>query len=325
MNALVQVGYGSPLDVLELRDVEIPRVGERDVLVRVRAASVNALDWHTTRGMPYFLRAFLGLRTPRHAVRGIDLAGRVEAVGAKVTELAPGDEVFGGSDGSFAEYTATPPDRLARKPAGLAFEQAATLHVAALTALQGLRDAARLRAGQSVLVHGAGGGVGTFAVQIAKWLGARVTAVTRTESVELVRSLGADEVIDHRREDFADSGRGYDVFFDVGGARPLADCRRVLAERGTLVVVGAPPGRWLAPVTRLLHAAALSPFVRQRVVPFVSKNDAAGLATLSRLAETGEVRPVLDRTYPLERAAEAIRYVGEGHARGKVVVEIDRS
>jgi len=318
----VQVGYGSPLDVLELRDVEMPRVGERDVLVRVHAASVNALDWHTTRGMPYFLRGLLGLRTPRQAIRGVDLAGRVVAVGAKVTELAPGDEVFGGSEGSFAELTATTPKRLARKPDGLTFEQAATLHVAALTALQGLRDAARLRAGQSVLVHGAGGGVGTFAVQVAKWLGARVTAVTRTESVETVRSLGADEVIDHRREDFTRGGRRHDVFFDVGGTRPLAECRRVLAERGTLVVVGAPPGRWLAPATRLLHAAALSPFVRQRLVPFVSRNDAADLATLSQLAEAGTVRPVVDRTYPLDRAAEAIRYFGEGHARGKVVVEV---
>ena len=322
MKAIVQARYGAPLDVLELREVEMPRVGERDVLVRVHAASVNALDWHTTRGMPYFLRTFLGLRTPRHAIRGIDLAGRVEAVGAEVTELAPGDEVFGGTDGSFAEYATTTPGRLARKPAGLTFGQASTLHVAALTALQGLRDAARLEAGQSVLVHGAGGGVGTFAVQIARWLGAHVTAVTRTESVELVRTLGADEVIDHRREDFARGGRRYDVVFDVGGARPLADCRRVLAERGTLVVVGAPPGRWLAPATRLLHAAALSPFVRQRLVPFVSKNDAEGLALLSRLAEAGEVRPVLDRSYPLERAAEAVRYVGEEHPRGKVVIEI---
>ena len=318
----MQVAYGSPPDVLELRDVEMPRVGERDVLVRVRAASVNALDWHMTRGMPFLIRAIDGLRTPRQAIRGVDLAGRVEAVGAKVTELAPGDEVFGGSEGSFAEYTTTTPDRLARKPAGLTFEQAATLHVAALTALQGLREKARLQAGQSVLVHGAGGGVGTFAVQIARWLGARVTAVTRTESVDLVRSLGADEVIDYRREDFTRRGQRYDVLFDIGGNRSFADCRRVLTDHGTLVAVGAPAGRWLAPATRLLQAAVLSPFVRQRLVPLVSRNDAASLALLKQLAEAGEVRPVIDRQYPLERAAEAIRYVGEGHARGKVVVQV---
>lgn len=322
MKAIVQVGYGSP-DVLALREVEVPRVEANGVLVRVHAASVNALDWHTTRGMPYLIRAFDGLRSPRHAIRGVDLAGRVEAVGEDVTGFRPGDEVFGGTNGSFAEYTVTTADRLALEPAGWTHGEAATLHVAGLTALQGLRDKAQVKEGQRVLVHGAGGGVGTFAVQIAKWLGARVTAVTRTESVDLVRSIGADEVIDHRREDVTRRGERYDVFFDIGGHRPLADCRRVLTERGVLVAVGAPPGRWLAPATRLLQAAALSPFVSQRLVPFVSRNDAPGLVLLKELAEAGRIRPVIDRQYPLAEAAEAIRYVGEGHARGKVIVEID--
>ena len=318
----MQVGYGSP-DVLALHEVEMPHVDANGVLVRVHAASVNALDWHTTRGMPYFIRAFEGLRSPRHAIRGVDLAGRVEAVGEDVTEFRPGDEVFGGSNGSFAEYTLATPDRLALKPAGLTHAEAASLHVAGLTALQGLRDKAQTRTGQRVLVNGAGGGVGTFAVQIARWLGAHVTAVTRTESVELVRSIGADEVIDHRREDFTRRGERYDVFFDIGGNRPLAECRRVLTEKGILVAVGAPPGRWLAPATRLLQAAALSPFVSQRLVPFVSRNDAPGLVLLKELAEAGKLRPVIDRRYPLAEAPEAVRYVGEGHARGKVVVEID--
>ncbi len=321
MKAIVQVGYGGP-DVLALRDVEMPRVEGRGVLVRIHAASVNALDWHTTRGMPYLIRGVEGLRSPRHDVRGVDLAGRVEAVGSEVEDFQPGDEVFGGTNGSFAEYTVTTPDRLALKPARLAFEQAAPLHVAGLTALQGLRDKAELRAGQRVLVHGAGGGVGTFAVQIAKWLGAHVTAVTRTESVELVRSLGADEVIDHRSEDFTRRGERYDALFDVGGNRPLADCRRALTEHGILVAVGAPPGRWLAPATRLLAAAASSPFVSQRLVPFMSRNDAEGLVLLGELAEAGKIRPVIDRRYPLAEAAEAIRYVGEGHPQGKVVVQV---
>jgi NADPH:quinone reductase-like Zn-dependent oxidoreductase len=290
--------------------------------VRIHAASVNALDWHTTRGMPYVIRGVDGRSTPRKAIRGVDLSGVVEAVGAAVTEVAPGDEVFGGAEGSFAELAATPPERLARKPARLTHEQAAALHVAGLTALQGLTERARLRPGQSVLIHGAGGGVGTFAVQIAKALGARVTAVTRTESVETVRALGADEVIDHRREDFTRRPERYDALLDVGGARPLGACRRVLRRGGVLVVAGAPAGRWLAPASRLLHALVLSPFVAQRLVPFVSRNDAASLEALRELAASGRVTPVLDRRYPLAAAAAAIHHVGAGHARGKVVVRV---
>ncbi|HZI65375.1 MAG TPA: NAD(P)-dependent alcohol dehydrogenase [Thermoanaerobaculia bacterium] len=321
MKAVVQVGYGSP-DVLHLREVEIPPLGNDKVLVRVHAASVNALDWHVTRGMPYLIRALSGLRTPRDSIRGVDLGGRVEAVGKDVRGFQIGDEVFGGTDGSFAEFTVTTPNRLAPRPAGLTYGEAASLHVAGLTALQGLRDAARLQSGQRVLINGAGGGVGTFAIQIAKWLGAHVTAVTRTESIDLVRSVGADEVIDHRTEDFTRRGERYDVLFDIGGNRPFADCRRALTEKGALVVVGAPAGRWIAPASRLIQAAVLSPVVSQRLVPMISKNDPAGLALLKDLAEAGKIRPVIDREYELSETAEAVGYVGAGHARGKVVIHV---
>ncbi len=321
MKAIVQESYGSP-DVLALRHIESPTIGDRDVLVEVHAASVNALDWHTMRGMPYLIRMGEGLRKPRHRVRGVDLAGCVVAVGSDITRFRPGDEVFGGSNGSFAEFTATTEDRLAPKPIGFSHVEAAALHVCGLTAIQGLRDKAQLEPGQSILINGAGGGVGTFAVQIAKSLGAHVTAVTRTESVDIVRSIGADEVIDHRREDFTRQGKLYDVLFDIGGNRPFSHCRRVLARTGTLVTVGSPAGRWLAPATRIFAAGALSPFVSQRLVPFISRNDQASLAHLAELAEAGKVRPIIDRQYPLSEAAEAIRYVGEGNARGKVVIRI---
>lgn len=320
MRALVQTGYGSP-DVLELREVEQPRISPRQVLVRVRAAAVNALDVHVTRGMPYFIRAFDGWRTPRQAIRGVDLAGDIAAVGDQVAGLRPGDRVFGGGDGSFAEYAVTAPGRLSVMPA-LSYEEAATLNIAGLTALQGLRDAARVRPVQRVLIHGAGGGVGTMAVQIARWLGAHVTAVTRTEQVEVVRSIGADTVIDHRREDFTRRGERWDVIFDVGGTRSMADCRRALDEKGTLVVVGAPAGRWLAPLTHMMRAAALSPFVSQRLVPLLSKNDAAGLATLGELAVAGTLRPVIGHRFELSHAADAIRLVASGQARGKVVITV---
>ncbi len=322
MKAIVQDRYGSP-DVLELRDIETPTIDDRGILVRIHAASVNALDWHITRGMPYVVRMAGGLRRPDDTTRGVDLAGRVEAVGKNVTRFKVGDDVFGGTNGSFAEYTVTTEDRLALKPSGISYEQAAALHVAGLTALQGLRDQAKLQRGQNVLINGAGGGVGTFAVQIAKWLGAHVTAVTRTESVDLVRSIGADAVVDHQREDFTERSDRYDVLFDIGGNRPFAQCRRVMTRNGTLVVVGGPPGRWLAPATRLLKAIVLSPFVSQRLVPFISKNDAAGLALLGQLAETGTITPVIDRHYPLRDVPEAIRYVGTGRARGKVTIRIE--
>ena len=321
MKAIVQEGYGPPSEVLTLRDVPTPSVSESGVLVEVHAASVNALDWHVTKG-PYVLRLMMGLRTPKDPVRGVDLAGRVLAVGAGVTRFRVGDAVFGGADGSFAELTVTTEDRLAHKPPALSYAEAAALHVAGMTCIQGLRDKARVQAGQRVLIVGAGGGVGTYAVQIAKWLGAHVAAVTRTESIDLVRSLGANDVIDYRATDFTLGRARYDVIFDIGGHRPFAHLRRVAAPKGTIVSVGAPQGRWFAPASRLLTAAALGPFVSQRITPLMSKNDAATLSLLGDLAEAGHVRTVLDREFALSETAEAIAHVGAGRARGKVVIKV---
>ncbi len=320
VKAIVQVAYGLPR-ALELREVEIPRIGDGQILVKVHAASVNALDFHIARGMPYLTRMD-GLRAPRDNIRGVDLSGRVEAVGKDVAGFNTGDEVFGGGTGSFAEYTATTPDRLSLKSHGLTHEQSAALFIAGLTALQGLRDKARLAAGQSALIIGAGGGVGTFAVQFANWLGAHVTAVTSTENIDLVRSIGADEVIDYRTEDFTRRGKRYDVLFDISGNRPFADCRRVLTRKGTLIAVGAPAGRWLAPATRLLGAAALSPFVSQTLAPFVAKPRSADLALMNDLAVAGKLRPVIDREYALRDTIEALTYLGTGRAQGKVIIKI---
>jgi NADPH:quinone reductase-like Zn-dependent oxidoreductase len=320
MKAIVQEGYGSP-DTLKLREIDAPVAGDDGVLVEVHAASVNALDWHLARGVPFIIPILEAVGGPKQRVRGVDLAGRVAAVGKSVTRFRAGDEVFGGADGSFAEFTATTEKRLAPKPAGITFEQAATLNVAGLTALQGLRDRARLRAGQRVLVNGAGGGVGTFAVQIAKWIGARVTAVTRAESVDLVRSIGADEVIDHGVEDFTARRDRWDVIFDIGGHRPFSRCRRVIEPDGVLVAIGGPAGRWLAPAGRMLGAVMFSAFTRRRrVLPFVSKSDAEGLALLAGLVEARTITPVIDRRFELSETAEAVWRVGRGQARGKVVI-----
>ena len=321
MKAIVQEGYGSP-DALKLREIEMPAYGDDGVLVEVHAASVNALDWHLMRGVPFFIPILEAIGGPKHRVRGVDLAGRVTAVGKNVTRFKPGDEVLGGADGSFAEFTATTEKRLAPKPAGITFEQAATLNVAGLTALQGLRDRARVRAAQRVLVNGAGGGVGTFAVQIAKWLGAHVTAVTRAASVDMTLSLGADEVIDHDTEDFTSRSDRWDVIFDIGGNRPFSRCRHVMAPDGILVAVGGPAGRWVAPAGRLLKAVMLSPLTRRRVVPFVAKSDAEGLALLAGLVERGTITPVIDRRFALGETAEAVRRLGAGHMRGKVVINM---
>ncbi len=320
MKAIVQEGYGSP-DALKLREIKMPAFGDNGVVVEVHAASVNALDWHVARGVPFFIPILEAIGGPKHRVRGVDLAGRVTAVGKNVTRFKPGDEVLGGADGSFAEFTVTPEKRLAPKPAGITFEQAATLNVAGLTALQGLRDRARVRAGQRVLVNGAGGGVGTFAVQIAKWLGAHVTAVTRAASVDLVRSIGADEVIDHGAEDFTRRGERWDVIFDIGGNRPFSRCRRVLQPDGILLSIGGPAGRWIAPAGRLLKAVVLWPLTRRRrVVPFVAKSDPEGLALLAGLVERGTITPIIDRRFALSETAEAVRRLGAGHLRGKVVI-----
>lgn len=320
MKAIVQEGYGSP-DTLKLRDIETPAAGDEGVLVEVHAASVNALDWHVARGVPFFIPILEAVGAPKHRVRGVDLAGRVMAVGKSVTRFKPGDDVLGGADGSFAEFTVTTEKRLALKPAGVTFEQAATLNVAGLTALQGLRDRARVRAAQRVLINGAGGGVGTFAVQVAKWLGAHVTAVTRAESVDLVRSIGADEIIDHDTEDFTRRHDRWDIIFDIGGNRPFRQCRRVMEPDGILVAIGGPAGRWVAPAGRMLKAVVLSALTRRRrVVPFVAKNDAEGLALLAELVEVGAITPVIDRLFALSETAEAVRYLGAGHMRGKVVI-----
>jgi NADPH:quinone reductase-like Zn-dependent oxidoreductase len=320
MKAIVQEGYGSP-HVLKLREIEMPPFDDEGVLVEVHAASVNALDWHLVRGVPFFIPMLEAIGAPKYRMRGVDLAGRVTAVGKNVTRFKPGDEVLGGADGSFAEFTVTKEKRLAPKPAGITFEQAATLNVAGLTALQGLRDRARLRARQRVLVNGAGGGVGTFAVQVAKWLGAHVTAVTRAGSIDLVRSLGADEVIDHDSEDFTSRRHRWNVIFDIGGNRPFSRCRRVLEPDGILVAIGGPAGRWLAPAGRLLKALVLWPLTPgRRVVPFVAKSDPEGLALLAGLVERGTITPVIDRRFALSETAEAIRHLGAGHTRGKVVI-----
>ena len=321
MKAIVQCRYGSP-DVLEVKEVEAPVVGDNDVLLRVRAASVNPLDWHTMRGLPYPLRIGNGLVKPKSGVLGVDVAGHVEAVGRKVAQFRRGDEVFGVCKGAFAEYACAGEDRLAAKPARLTFEQAAATPVAGLTALQGLRDRGQIQPGQKVLIVGASGGVGTFAVQIAKAFGAAVTGVCSTRNVEMVRSIGADHVIDYTRVDFAESGQRYDLMVDMAGTHSLSECRGALTPRGTYVLVGAPSGRWLTGPDRFIKALVLSWFVSQRMVPFIAKTDKEDLVALKDLIEAGRVTPVIDRSYGLTEVPEAIRYLEEGHARGKVVIAL---
>jgi NADPH:quinone reductase-like Zn-dependent oxidoreductase len=324
MNAVVQDSYGSA-DVLELRDIDRPVVGDDEVLLQVRAAGVDPGVWHLMTGLPYLVRIMgYGLRTPKVGVRGRDVAGRVEAVGTNVTRFRPGDEVFGICDGSFAEYVCARPDKLAPKPANLTFEQAAAVPISALTALQALRDTGKVQPGQTVLIIGAAGGVGTFAVQLAKAFGAKVTGVCSTTKLDLVRSIGADEVIDYTREDFADGARHWDLIVDTAGRRSLSQLRRALAPRGALVIVGGEGGgRWLGGFDRqILRAPMVAAFSRQRLRPLVSKERSQDLLVLKELIEAGKVTPVIDRTYPLHEAPEAIRYLEEGHARGKVVIRV---
>jgi NADPH:quinone reductase-like Zn-dependent oxidoreductase len=322
MRAVVQDRFGPP-EVLELREVERPEAGDSQVLVRVRAASVNPADWYAMTGMPWLARPAMGLRRPRTGRLGVDLAGEVEAVGRNVTRFRPGDEVFGTGDGTLAEYVAVGEATLAGKPGRLSFEQAAAVPVAALTALQGLRDKGRLRPGQRVLVNGASGGVGTFAVQLAKALGAEVTAVCSPRNVEAARSLGADRVVDYTREDFTGSGRRHDLLLDVAGSRPWSACRRVLEPRGRLVLVGAPKGsRLLGPLGHIARARLTSLRASQKVVFFISKATSQDLTALAELLEAGTVTTSVERTYPLPEAADALRYLGEGHARGKLVVTV---
>jgi NADPH:quinone reductase-like Zn-dependent oxidoreductase len=321
VRAVVQERYGLP-DVLEVRDVGKPVPGGGEVLVRVHAAGVDPSVWHLMTGLPYLVRPFVGLRRPRTRVRGLDVAGRVQLVGPDVTQFRPGDEVFGTCEGSFAEYACARADRLAPKPAKLTFEQAAAVPTSACTALQALRDKGRLRPGQQVLIIGAGGGVGTFAVQLAKAFGARVTGVCSTAKVGLVRSIGADNVIDYTRDQFP-GGAGYDLILDIAGQRPVAQLRRALTGRGTLVFVGGEGGgRWLGGLGRSLLAVLQSLFVGQRMRMFVSTAHAEDLQQLTELVDAGKVTPVIDRTYPVSDAAEAVRYLAEGHARGKLVLTV---
>jgi NADPH:quinone reductase-like Zn-dependent oxidoreductase len=322
MKAIVQDNYGTA-DVLELEDIDKPVAGSGDVLIRVHAASAFIGDWHVMTGFPYLIRMVSGLREPKTRVRGQDVAGRVEAVGTDVTQFELGDEVFGTCNGSFAEYATARTDKIAPKPGNLTFEQSATVPTTGSTALQALRDKGQVQQGQKVLIIGAAGGVGTFAVQIAKAFGAHVTGVCSTTKVDLVRSIGADEVIDYTRDDFAEMGRRYDLILDIAGNRSLSHLRRALAHRGTLVIVGGEGGgRWFGGIDRQLGTQLLSPFVSQKLGTFVAKPNSEKLMVLKELIEAGKVTPVIDRTYRLSEVPEAMRYVEAGHARGKVVITV---
>jgi NADPH:quinone reductase-like Zn-dependent oxidoreductase len=320
MKAIVQDAYGSP-NILKLADINKPEPGDHEVLVRVHAAGVDRGVWHLMTGLPYLTRLAFGLRAPKNPVPGMDLAGVVEAVGGSVTRFQPGDEVFGIGKGTFAEYARAPEHKLAHKPASLTFEQSAVLAISGLTALQGLRDHGRLESHQKVLIMGASGGVGTFAVQIARAFGAHVTGVCGTTKVDMVRSIGAEQVLDYTREDFAEGDQLYDLILDIGGDSSLTRLRRALTPQGTLVIVGGEGGgRWLGIVGRLLRAHLLFPFVSQKLGTFVSSENHEDLIVLTEFIESGKVTPVIDRTYPLAEVPEAIRYLEEGHARGKVVI-----
>ena len=320
MQAIVYHRYGSP-DELRLEDVPKAVVGDDGVLVRVRAASLNALDWHLLRGHPYIVRTSAGMRRPKRNIPGVDVSGVVEAVGARVTALRPGDEVWGEKSRACAEYVSGPEALWAPKPSALSFELAATLPAAGVTALQALRDKGGVKDGTRVLIHGAGGGVGTFAVQIAKADGAVVTATTSTSKLDLVRSLGADQVIDYTRDDVTAGAERFDLILDIGANRPLRRMRRILADDGTLVVVGAPEGRWIAPIARLIAARLLSRG-NQRLIGHLTETRREDLLAMNELVESGKVRPVIDRCYPLAETADALRYVETLQAAGKVVITV---
>jgi NADPH:quinone reductase-like Zn-dependent oxidoreductase len=323
MRAILQERYGSA-DVLEFRDVQEPVVGENDVLVRVRAAGCGPDVWHVMTGLPYLARPAIGFRRPKVAVRGGDLAGTVEAVGSSVTGFQPGDPVMGIGQGSFADLAIAPAEKLVPKPARLSFEEAAAAPISGLTALQAIRDVGQVEPGSKVVVVGAAGGVGTLTVQIAKAFGAQVTGVCSTSKVDLVREIGADEVIDYTREDFTDGSKSWDVIVDTAGRRPLSRSRRALTSKGALVIVGGDGGGRLTGgfLRGILGGPLLSLFVGQRLRGFVSKENREDLEALSELIEAGKVTPVIDRTYPLIEAADAIRYLEEGHPRGKVVITL---
>jgi NADPH:quinone reductase-like Zn-dependent oxidoreductase len=320
MKAIVCDKYGSP-DALRCEEIEKPTAGDDEVLIKVRAASVNPLDWHLKRGTSYIIRPITGLRKPRDPRLGVDVAGQVEAVGRNVTQFKPGDEVFGTCHGAFAEYVCTSERALVAKPDNATFEQAASVPIAAFTALQGLRDKGKIQPGQKVLINGAAGGVGTFTVQIAKWSGAEVTAVCSTRNVEMVRSIGADRVIDYTREDFTQSGQRYDLIFDLVANHSLLACRRVLNPKGIYIAAGVLSGRSMFSfLTRAITGPVLSRFVSQKFVMFIARRSKEDLTILRDLMKAGKVTPVIDRCYRLSEVAEAIRYLEEKHARGKVVI-----
>jgi NADPH:quinone reductase-like Zn-dependent oxidoreductase len=324
MRAVVQDEYGEAEDVLRIEEIDRPEPAADEVLLRVRAAGVDRGVWHLMAGLPFPVRlAGYGFRAPKVRVRGREVAGRVEAVGTDVTTVAPGDEVYGIGEGTFAEYATVRLDKLAPKPKNLTFEQAAAAPISALTALQGIRDGGQVRAGQRVLIIGASGGVGTFAVQIAKSFGAEVTGVCGTAKADLVRSIGADHVIDYTRADITDGGLRYDVILDTGGHRSLSHLRRALTPRGRLVIVGSETGgRWLGGFDRSLRAPLVSRFVGQTLTALVNSENAGDLVVLTELIESGAVTPAVDRTYPLSDAAAAVRHMVEGRARGKVVITV---
>jgi NADPH:quinone reductase-like Zn-dependent oxidoreductase len=326
MKAVVYTDYGSP-DVLQIRDIKKPVPNDNQILIKVRAASINPLDWHFIEGTPYIMRAMgVGLRKPKDPRLGVDLAGEVEAVGKNVTEFKPGDEVFGARDGAFAEYVCARADRaVVLKPANITFEQAASVPIAAITALQGLRDKGKIQPEQKVLINGASGGVGTFAVQIAKSYGAEVTGVCSTRNLDLVRSLGADHVIDYTKEDFTKGKQRYDLILDNVGTQPLSGFRHALQPKGICVMIGGGgpnDGGLIGPLGRPVKALMLSPFISQKMSMFMAELNKKDLTILGDLMQSGKVKPVIDRTYPLSQIAEAIRYLEQGHARGKVIITV---
>jgi NADPH:quinone reductase-like Zn-dependent oxidoreductase len=319
MKAAVYTRYGPP-DVVQINDVEKPVPKDNEVLIKVRAASVDPLDWHLMRGTPYIGRLMFGLRKPKITRPGVDVAGQVEAVGRNVTQFKPGDEVFGSCRGAFAEYACTSESALVTKPNSVTFEQAASAPVAAFTALQGLRDKGRIQPGQKVLINGAAGGVGTLAVQIAKSFGADVTGVCSTRNVDMVRSIGADQVIDYTQEDFTKSGQHYDLIFDLVANHSLLACRRVLNPKGIYIAAGVLGVSMIGLLARLMTAPVLSLFVSQKFVMLMARSSNEDLTIMHELMKAGKVTPVIDRRYRLSEVPEAIRYLAEGHARGKVVI-----
>ena len=322
MKAIVQDRYGTA-DVLQLVDIDRPVVGNSEVLIRVHAASLFVGDWHILTGLPYAIRPIFGLRRPKVRVRGQDVAGRVEAVGEGVTRFHQGDDVFGTCKGAFAEYVPAAEDLLAHKPSNLTFEQAATVPITGTTALQAVRDRGSVKPGQKALIIGAAGGVGSFAVQIATALGAHVTGVCSTTQLDLVRSLGAEDVIDYVQEDFVRTGRRWDLMVETAGARPISELRQALAPQGILVIVGGEGGgRWVGKGGRLVQAPLLSPFIGQKLRSVAVKHNSADLIALKDLIEADKVRPIVGKTYQLSQVPDAFRYLKEGHARGKIAISV---